>query len=139
MDKATIIRKLDSAFSYLTVDIPEEVKIDNKNVKLRSEMEDIVKAAENGDLGRVIPSVIELEKDLSKLVNDFRSRISRSDIDTTEAETQLGYYLGIRRAIEILRGVSDESLKGFSEKDEKRRTADDRKRWYDSLKGFEEG
>ena len=139
MDKAAIIRKLESAFSYLTVDIPQEVKIDDKIIKLKKEMEEIMKTAENGDLGKAIRGVVELETDLGKIVNDFKGKVRGSEIDLTVAEAQLGYYLGIRRAIAILSSISDESLKRFTEKDEKKRIAEDRKRWYDYLKHLDEG
>jgi hypothetical protein len=120
------------------VDIPDEVKVAEKSIHLREKMREIVKTAESGDLAGVVPEIVELERDLGKIVNDFISRLKRSEIDLTEAEAQLEYYLGIQRAIAILRSISGGSLKRFNERDEKKRIAEDRKRWYESLKNLDE-
>jgi hypothetical protein len=137
MDKASIIRKLDSAFSYLTVDVPTEVRIDDQSINLKKKIDDLVEVAEGENPSKAVPEVVKLERILTELLSNFMDKIRKSEIELTEAESQLNYYLGIKRAITILKGISDESFKRFNEKAERKQKAEDRKRWFDSLKDLE--
>jgi hypothetical protein len=138
MDKAAIIRKLTNPFSYSTVEMPREVKIDDQGINLKEKIIEIERIAEKEGPAMVLPQVVELEKKLNKLFNDFVGKVERSEIEPTEAVLRLDYYLGIKRAIVILKGISDESLKRFSEEDERKQRTEDKKRWYKSAKKLAE-
>jgi hypothetical protein len=138
MDKEAIARKLANPFSYATVEIPTDVNIDGESINLKEKIIGIERIAEKEGLETVVPQVVELEKKLNKLFSDFVGKVERSEIESTEAEAQLSYYLGIKRAIVILKGISDESLKRFNEADERKQRAEDKKRWYKSARKLEE-
>jgi hypothetical protein len=139
VDKSAIVRKLANPFSYATVEIPAEVKIDDQTINLKEKIIDVERISEREGPATVVPQVIDLEKKLNELFNDFVGKVERSEIESTEAGAQLNYYLGIKRAIVILKGISDESLKRFNEVDEKKQRIEDRKRWYKSARKLEEG
>ncbi|WXG47546.1 MAG: DUF5788 family protein [Candidatus Atabeyarchaeum deiterrae] len=134
MKRLYIIRKLASPFSYLTVEIPTEVEIGEQRIDLKRRIAAIVKVAEGEDPAKVVPEVVQLENVLTKLLNEFAMKVEKSEIELAEAESQLDYYLGIKRAIVILRGISDESLRRFNEEDLRESTAEDRKRWFRTTK-----
>lgn len=134
MDKSAIVRKLANPFSYATVEIPTEVEIEDQTINLKEKIIDIERIADKEGPATVLPQVIYLEKKLNELFNDFVGKVERSEIESTEAGARLNYYLGIKRAIVILKGISDESLKRFNEEDERKRIAEDKKRWFKSAK-----
>jgi hypothetical protein len=134
VDKSAIVRKLANPFSYATVEIPTEVKIEDQTINLKERIMEIERIAEKDGIATVVPQVIDLEKKLNELFNDFVGKVGRSEIESTEAGAQLNYYLGIKRAIVILKGISDESLKRFNEEDERKQVGEDKKRWFKSAK-----
>jgi hypothetical protein len=134
VDKSAIVRKLANPFSYATVEIPTEVEIEDQTINLKEKIIDIERIADKEGPATVLPQVIYLEKKLNELFNDFVGKVERSEIESTEAGARLNYYLGIKRAIVILKGISDESLKRFNEEDERKRIAEDKKRWFKSAK-----
>jgi len=138
IDKSYVLRKLNSQFSYLRAEIPEAVNVDGKTVNLRKKIREIIDAGESQDLVKVMPEMLELRKLLYKLLTDFTSKVEDSKIKPSEATSQLEYYLGIKRALEIIKGFSEGSLKPFREDEEKGSKIGDKKRWLDYLKRMEE-
>lgn len=138
MDKSAIIRKLTNPFSYSTVEIPTTAKIEGQTIDLKQRILGLARISEDKDPVNVLPEVVRLEYTLSRLFDDFKSKVEYSQIDLNEAESQLEYYLGIKRAIVILKGVSDGSLRPFREDDERKQRTEDKKRWYKSTKKLAE-
>lgn len=137
IDKSTVLRKLNSQFSYLRAEIPQTVNVDGRDINLRDKLGEIIEAAENQDLSKVMPEMLELRKLLDKSLADFITSIEDSKTEPSEAESQLEYYLGIKRAIQIIKGFSEGLLKPFRKSEEVAGKIDDKKRWLDYLKKLE--
>ena len=138
MERSTILHKLATQFSISTVEIPKSVNIKGQRFNLKERIASIVKATEDGELKKVMAEVIELEKGLGELFNGFVGKVEKSEIGPQEAESQLSYYLGIKRAIVILKGISEGSLNRFKEDNERKSTAEDRERWFKTTKKLAE-
>jgi hypothetical protein len=138
MDKAAIIRKLTNPFSYSTVEIPREVKIDHQSIDLKQKVLDLARVSEEEVPKKVLPEVVQLDDKLSKMFDEFKRNVENSEIDPSQAESQLDYYLGIKRAIVILRGISEGTLKQFSKENEQKQRTEDKKRWYKTAKKLAE-
>jgi hypothetical protein len=122
----------------LRAEIPETIDIDGKAIDLRKRIDQFVDAAENHDLVRVTPEMLELGKLLDKSLTDFSDKVKNSKIKTNEAASQLEYYLGIKRALEIIKGFSGGSMKPSEKYEENKAGIEDKKRWLEYLKKMEE-
>lgn len=138
LDKSAVLRKLNSQFSYLRTEIPQTVNVDGKTINLKGKLDEIIEAAENQDLSKVMPEMLELREILEKSLADFIIKVQDSKTEPSEAASQLEYYLGIKRAIQIIKGFSEGSLKPFRKTEETESEVEDEKRWLDYVKHLQE-
>jgi hypothetical protein len=127
-ERERIMNRIQSLFNWIGATIPEDVEIENKNIKLRKLVSDFITKSDVSDDDK--ENIRILIKALKKKSVELRQIISTQDISDHEAMELLDEITGILRAVDKLRNLTedDEELI-FSGKEDLMRKIDDEKRW----------
>lgn len=127
-ERKRIMNRIQSLFNWIGATIPEDVEIENKQIKLRKLVSDFITKSDVS--GEDKENIRILIKALKKKSVELRKVISTQDITDHEAMELLDEITGILRAVDKLRNLTeDDEEEIHSGKEDLMRKIDDEKRW----------
>jgi len=127
-ERERIMQRIQSLFNWIGATIPENVELENKNIKLRKLVSDFITKSEVSDEDK--NNIRILIKALKKKSVELRKIISTQEISDHEAMELLDEITGILRAVDKLRNLTeDDEEEIYSGKEDLMRKIDDEKRW----------
>ena len=127
-ERERIMNRIQSLFNWIGATIPEDIELENKNIKLRKLVSDFITKSEVSDEDK--ENIRILIKALKKKSLELRQVISTQDISDHEAMVLLDEITGILRAVDKLRNLTEDNEKEIhSGKEDLMRKIDDEKRW----------
>jgi hypothetical protein len=122
------MNRIQSLFNWIGATIPEQVEIENKQIKLRKLVSDFITKSDVSDEDK--ENIRILIKALKKKSLELRQVISTQEISDHQAMELLDEITGILRAVDRLRNLTEDNEEEiYSGKEDLMRKIDDEKRW----------
>jgi hypothetical protein len=128
-ERRSILKKIESAFSWLGAEIPEEITIRGSKYKLNKEIQNLIlkKELTPEESRRIEKLISALEAQQKSLVDEVKT----ADISDIKALEMANKVCGILRAVHELRDVINKvpKAKALDAKEDLMEKVEDTKRW----------